>query len=185
MVATTAGTQETEGGRAVDALVALTRSWLGPMSRDIPSLDATSFTERVNTPEDAVASARRLVALVKKVASEGKALPYQAELEKSMGDAIDAAVKESEQAQDALRGSQDLQAQTREAAAALQSELVAFRRALRGVTGTSHRDYLALRTERVQQSDPLDGTVPAPAPAPAVTIPANNNPSTQEVAPAK
>jgi hypothetical protein len=98
----------------------------------------------------------------------GKPLPYKAEFQQEFGVAVDAALKEWAEANTRFVRQQDLL--RRDAAASLNAELVAFRRSLRAVLGTQHRDYQQLRI-RGQMADPVV-QAPAPEVAPTVVVPA-------------
>lgn len=140
------------GLQTIDTLQRLARSWLGPVSRDIPRFDPSSIVERLEVPDDVIGTAQRLLDLVRaRQANATTALPYHYDLIASLSVAIESAVRNWGAHQAALLQQDTLRAQARQTAAAFEQELVASHRALRHTIGTSHRDYQRLRYPRNAQ----------------------------------
>jgi hypothetical protein len=116
----------------------------------MPTFHAPDFSDRTNAPDDVIPFAESLIDLVK-----GSAVPLVC------GEALLADLEgRVQRAEQTLLGSkrglvllQELQAATREAAAAFHALLVPMRLALRAVIGASHRDYQELRTHRASHED--------------------------------
>ena len=145
-----------EGHKAVSELRLVMRGWLSLVARDIAGFNAQSFDDRPLVPDDVIGSAQRLLEVVRTFKRDGEPLAYVAQVEESLGGAIDKALKAWSDAQEHLTAHQALLAETREAAVALHKELIALRRALRVVLGMQHRDYRTLRTVRSAAKDDAD-----------------------------
>ena len=70
----------------------------------------------------------------------------------SLSAAVEKAVIGWDRIQSILSEAQNLITETRQAAVALQKELVLFRRSLRQIVGCSHRDYRTLRADLVRDN---------------------------------
>ena len=144
---------------ALETLRARILSWSGPVARDIPGMDVKALAnQRVTAVDDVVSNGERLLELARSHAASGKGeLPYLAQLEQSMTAAIADVRTQWEQFQAQMAKEQATLAEARLAAQALHRELIAFRRALRGELGASHRDYRQLLIGR-QQDDAENDT---------------------------
>lgn len=139
---------------AIEALRLSMRGWLGAVSRDIPGFDSASFTDRPITPDDVIGSGQRLLEVCRNHQGvDGKPLAYQAQMEQALSAAVETAANAWAQDRANAASEQELRDQARAAAVQLHRELVAFRRALRTVVGTSHVDYRALRVSPSPQHD--------------------------------
>jgi hypothetical protein len=180
-----------QGRVATKVLHTTLRSWLGWLARDFDDFDGSAFSSEPSTPDDVIADGERMVDFVARhEATTGEKLPYADKLIAEVSQALGAARKEWTEAQDAMVAHQELQAQVRALAGELQQNLVALRRTLRTVLGTSHKDYQKLRlakTSHLDEEDPEvvdgDGQPGDPIPAPDPTEPtADGSPSDDEAA---
>lgn len=142
------------GHAAVEKLAVAVRVWLGPVERDVPNFALESDLDPVS-PDQVLNYAESLIAVVQGRTAE---LPYAATLIESVTPLIEQARLEWENAQKALGELQELGRVLRDRGAALSKELVAFRRTLHGVLGSSHRDYQLLRVHRAppQNTQPVE-----------------------------
>jgi len=145
----TAKASATEKGQAQKALGELriaVRGWLAQVARDIPGFDISSYTDSQESDEALVSAAYRLLEVGKNFQGpNGEPLEYRDAMLGSLGPAVDKAAADTADAQAEAVAAQELQQRTREAAVALHKELIALRRSLRAVIGTSHLDYRRLR----------------------------------------
>jgi hypothetical protein len=139
------------GRQAVASLKLTMRTWRPLIARDLDG-SGSEFDSRVSVPDDVIAAARHMVDRARNARINGEPLPYLPELEAAMVPAIAAADKEWGELQDELAAHQALLSETREAAQALETELIALRRILAVVIGTNHRDYHRLRAKRITRS---------------------------------
>lgn len=182
-------TENNQGAQAVEALRQVVRGWLGALSRDIPGFDIASFTDRQTVADDVIGSGQRLLEVCRNFKDRsGQPLPYQEAVVQALTPAIEAADAEWAEAQDRRVQEQAMRDATRDAAVLLHKELVALRRTLRAVLGTSHLDYRRLRAQASMGSgeeveEEVEGAVDPLAPTsemPAVKVPMNG--ASKEVA---
>jgi len=149
-----------QGRVATRRLLVVNRSWLGWLARDFDDFDGSAFSSDTSTPDDVIADGERIVDFVARhEALTGEALPYGAKLIEDVSQALGEARKEWTEAQDAMAEHQEKQAEVRRLASELQQNLVALRRTLRTVLGTSHRDYQKLRLAKTSHLDEEDAEV--------------------------
>jgi len=146
-------------------LVYKIRIWGPQVARDIEHVQAGEFGENPEVPDDVIGDAKSLIEHATKRVEEGKEpLPYHDQLMEDLGGALaktEAEWKEAEEAQAEFR---TLRIKVREIGAALEKDLVAFRRALRTVIGSEHPDYQKLRLERARTVDADDDPGAPPVP---------------------
>lgn len=146
-----------EGRAAIDSLNRSLRSWVAWLGRDIQGFDPSEYTLNSVTPDDVLADARRLVhTLQAHQQSAATPLNYGDKLLQELTAALENARKEWTEAQDAITHDQERRAEVRALAGQVQKNLVALRRTLRTLLGTSHRDYQKLRLARSSQLDEED-----------------------------
>ena len=133
-----------QGHADVQKLVDGVRSWLGMVARDLPGFDMDVELEP-GSPDRVIGYAENLVAVIE---HHKDALPYAAALLEHIGSVLVPARAEWERAQQALGDLQVMRRTLREQGIAMNRELVAFRRTLRTVLGTSNRDFQLLRASR-------------------------------------
>ena len=142
-----------EGRSALVALVKRVRACVAMAHAAGLDFDSRELTGNVDAPDRLLSDANRVVALFTAAASASP--QFQPVLEALQSDTVKAS-EEWAHAQAERVDQQSRQAQAREYALAFQREVVALRRVLRTLVGTSHLDYQALRNARVRRpTEPL------------------------------
>jgi hypothetical protein len=104
--------------------------------------------------DDLIGGAERFLDVVRGFKdANGESPAYVADLLARVTPLLEAATQSWDAAQTHMAAERELLRQTREAAAAVQKELVALRRTLRATLGSTHRDYQMLRIARVAQDE--------------------------------
>lgn len=147
------------------------RRWTGILTRDIPGFTLSSFLDGDSLSDDLIGGAERLLEVVRGFkGANGEAPTYVDDLVARITPLLTAATQAWDVAQTQLASERELLRQTREAAAVVHKELVAFRRTVRVVLGETHRDYQMLRMSRTtQQEDELELDTSGAAPTAGVT----------------
>jgi len=142
------------GKNKIDELVRKERIWAAKLSIDIPGLNPADFGDNPGVPDDAISDGDKLIEIGTKHRSlDGEPLPYAELLAQDLGTAIAEAKADWDQAEGVQGGYNTLRAECREAAAAFEKGLIAFRRALKAVIGRAHPDFQKLRVERARSRD--------------------------------
>jgi hypothetical protein len=139
--------REMEKGR--ESLVELdraVRSCLAIAHNAVSGSDGGNFAGGIQSPEQLISDGFKVLKLLSQLESGAQGEPLKAQLEA----ALQAAQKQWGEAQAARMTLQQYQAELREHAKVLNRELVALRRVLRAVVGTSHLAFQTLRVSRVQ-----------------------------------
>jgi len=137
------------GHRVIDMLHGRIRTWIPVLSRDISGLSLGEMLARTDSPDHVIGDAQRLLSTVE--AKKGSLL-YAEKFLSDIGEALSIAREDWSVARTAIVEQQGLYKQVRELGAKASSELVAFRRVLRSVIGSSHHDYQSLRRTRIKQA---------------------------------
>jgi hypothetical protein len=119
------------------------------VTRDLPGFDLDVELEPAS-PDRVIGYAENLVAVIE---HHKDALPYATALLEHIGGVLVPARAEWERAQLALGDLQVMRRTLREQSIAMNRELIAFRRTLRTVLGTSNRDFQLLRASRAAADD--------------------------------
>lgn len=157
-----------EGRGAVALLLQQIRTWNPILQGIVPGFDGKSIGDRCDVPDDILNDGETLlgVAMDYKDGS-GQALPFLAEIQNTLGPAIDAAAKEWAEAEAADKEYQNSLALVRSTGDEFQAQLVLFRRAFAAIFGRSDKDYQKLRVERAgtpDEDDDASGGATPPAP---------------------
>jgi hypothetical protein len=125
------------------------QNWVAILKKDLVNFEVEQFSSHSFVPDDVMNVAQRIIDLVKSYqeSTENK-LSYGSMLIEDMTTLLQTAKTAWKQVQEGKTALQELQSQTRAAAENLEKELVAFRRVLRRVLGSKHRDYQILRRDR-------------------------------------
>lgn len=157
--------------KEAERLLRAMRGWLGLLSRDVPGFDAAEYVSGTGVADDIIRQATRLIDVVTSMHAQTPLACGDAVLAE-LAPLVASAREEWEQVQGGLARTQELQAECRGAANALQAQLVAFRRSLRAVLGASHRDYQSLRESRVEsEADKQEADATLVVTAPVVAAP--------------
>jgi hypothetical protein len=157
--------ERTEAKAETTNLVYKIRIWGPQVARDIEHVQAGEFGENPDVPDDVIGDGKSLVEHATKRAEEGKEpLPYHDQLMEDLGGALAKAEAEWKEAEEAQADFRALRIKVREIGAALEKDLVAFRRVLRTVLGSEHPDYQKLRLERARTVDADDDPGAPPVP---------------------
>jgi hypothetical protein len=140
------------------------RGWLGPVAKDIPGFDPSSFGDTPTVADDVIHDTEEFLRVVEQAIEEGVQLAYAEALRADLEPAIEAAKAESGVAGTVQAHEAALIKTMHDAAATLQAELIAFRRTLRAHFGTSHPDYQKLRASKASAPDQDDDEVAASLP---------------------
>jgi hypothetical protein len=132
------------GRTSVNELVEGVHGWLGIVEHHLPDFALDVELDR-ESPDMVFAYAENLIAVIEEHRNELAFAPLLIEQVTAL---LVQARTDWAAAQQALGELQKLQQTLRELGVAMNRELVAFRRTLRNVLGTSHRDYQLLRTRR-------------------------------------
>ena len=146
---TTRKREVVEGRQAIEELYTRTRAWMGALERDVPGFQAGQLRGGPDDPDALLGDAKRMIELANGL--EGAA--YVPALTEDLSAALAHADEAWRHMQDILSEHQRLLAEARTAAVLINRELVALRRTLRSLLGTSNRDYQKLRTKRVFDTD--------------------------------
>jgi hypothetical protein len=151
---------------ALGALLRAMRGWVGVVARDLPGFAPLALPDHP-TPDDLLAQTDQLLEVVQQ-------LDATATWRDALVNDLEALLERSRDGLHQLRTGratvQALQARNREAGAALQAQLVPFRRSLRAVLGPSHLDYQSLRVSRVRDTDDADRVVESVAESGAQSV---------------
>jgi hypothetical protein len=146
--------------------------WAPLLKRDVPGFDGATFGDQPQVPDDVIEDGERMSEVIDEFRdSKGEPLSYQKPALDRFGPLLQAAAKEWAEAEAVDWKYQQLLAQVRKLADALQTELVAFSRSLLSVVGRSDKDYQKLRAERAGWPDE-DDDANAPSP-PKPVVPAS------------
>jgi hypothetical protein len=141
------------GQTQIDLLKTFMRSWATTLSAHLGDFDVSPLV-RPQVANDVIIQAKKLAQRLRYSLEHG--LPSfdgtQALIDQ-LQQLIDRAEAAWAAAQQALAELQDKRAALRLMAAELNQALIAFRRVLRTLLGTKHRDYQKLRTRRIRQND--------------------------------
>lgn len=166
-----------EGRGAILALVAVVRSWLPQVKRDVPGFDSSAFVDRPDVPDDVLEDAERLLSTIQDYRDgQGQPLSYQTEAVETLTLALQAAAKEWAEAEASDSTYQQLLASVRELSAIMQGEMVALRRTLVVVVGRSDKDFQKLRVERGGFPDEDDDPNAPPPSKPVEAAPGGSAP---------
>lgn len=175
-----------EGRGAVSALITSIRSWLPRLGVDIPQFDRSTFAD-TNVPDDVMEDAQRLLETVEdhqELAQDPenklKSLAYAEELQAELEPALELALKEWREAEEADSEYQQALARTRQLANDFEHELVAYRATLSTTFGRSDADYQKLRTAKASASDPDDDETAPQVAEPQVAEPQVAEPQVAE-----
>jgi hypothetical protein len=172
--------KEMAEGRSANAeLVKLIRMWIPLVARDVPGFTGAGLLGKPEVPDDVLTDASRLINTAidyQAVAEQENALPYLETLTSQLNAAVTAAAKETREAEDADQTYQSLLREVREAGAAFNQDLKAFRRTLGNAVGRSDRDYQKLRAERAHATDEDDDADAPPTPEPPPVADPNTPP---------
>jgi hypothetical protein len=142
------------GKTKIDELLKKERIWAAKLSIDIPGLNPADFGDNPDVPDDVLSDGDKLIEIGTNHRDlNGEPLPYAELLVQDLGAAIEEAKTEWDEAEGVQGGYRTLRAQCREAAAAFEKGLIAFRRALKAVIGRAHPDFQKLRVERARTRD--------------------------------
>lgn len=144
-----------EANRSLVDAVTLLRSWVRRLNGDVPGVELGKFRQ-LEVPEDAVIAGENLLGFVKQLQESGKAPAYADNLVQTVTEALANLKQETQEAQDGMAHAQELRAEARELGVKLHRELVSFRRVLRTVLGSSHRDYQRMRSAQISHEDDED-----------------------------
>lgn len=103
-------------------------------------------------PHDVIANARKLVAFVIGYPTDEPALSYAEAILSELSELIPVAQQDANAAKASLVTQQELQKASREAAAEFYRQVLLFRRVLRRLLGSSHRDCQLLHVERANSA---------------------------------
>ena len=132
----------------LEALRGKTVRWLAVLSRDRPE-HAAGLRTLPRTADEVISTAKRVVTTVRDLQDrEVSPLPYADRLIESLSQAIDETQTQLDEARNAAADAQEHAQRIRDAATALQAELVSLRKVLRSLLGSRHVDYQTLRSER-------------------------------------
>jgi len=140
------------------------RGWLGPVAKDVPGFDPSSFGDTPTVVDDVIHDTEEFLRVVDQAVEEGVQLPYAEALRADLEPAIEAAKAESGVAGTAYAHEAALIKTMHDAASKLQAEVIAFRRTLRAHLGTSHPDYQKLRAGKASAPDQDDDEIAASLP---------------------
>lgn len=152
------------GKGAIGELLRKMRAWTGLLARDVTAFQRGEYGDSPKVPDDVIHDAQNLVRVVRNRADEGAPLSYQDGLIADLEPAIAAAQAEWGTAGTSSSTQSELLEEARKAADAFNTELIAFRRVLRALIGSSHPDYQKLRSARVTSPDADDDEVAASLP---------------------
>jgi hypothetical protein len=150
------------GRQRVAELEAQLRILRSRLAADVEAFAEGARTGRSRSPDETFADARHVI---ETVSERSAALSYGAELIADFSAVLEGARTEWSAAQAALVELQMGQAELRAQNIALVHQLSKFRRMLRALVGTQHRDYQRLRPTRTKRGDEDD---PDSAQEPAV-----------------
>jgi hypothetical protein len=144
--------REMDAGReALEGLWQQMRVGVAMVQHAMPSFDAGELQGTLNTPDRLLSDAHKLIELIAQgTVPEGKAISGL------IAGALEKAEGEWTKAQNARVALQQTQVEVRKHALLLNRELVALRRVLHTVLGTSHLAYQTLRTSRVASPEIID-----------------------------
>lgn len=134
--------------KAVVHLAARTDVWLAFVGRDVPGFDASEYGARSTSAVNVIVAGERLLTFVNDLATQQVSLPYAEQLTADLTAALSAAQQGWVEARGSLNELQARQAETRQLALAFESELDAFRQALKAILGESNTDYQSLLAPR-------------------------------------
>lgn len=144
-------TEDLRAARAqVSDLFRATSGWLGLLQRDVDGFDSRGVNSRSTSAVDVLSDAERVIEMM---GSRTATLPYAQRALSDLRPMVEDTAATHERGQRTRIEVQQLQAEVREAAEALQDELVALRRTLRAALGSGHLDYQRLRTPRSRMAE--------------------------------
>lgn len=139
------GAEMEQGRAAVETLQIRIRAWVGMLLSDIRDFRAMELDGSLAEPDHLFADAKRIIETVQ---VQGSDLPYTKDLVDDLTAVSERARSEWAQARAAMVKLQELGSTARADAVELQKRLVSFRRTVKAILGTSHRDYQILRSSR-------------------------------------
>ena len=168
-------TELKEGKAAVDALGRSLRSWAGQIEalQLIGGFRANDYGDSPDVPDDVIADAASFMDLLSAHSEiNPDSVPYLESLTTDITAKLELARVEWREAEVANTEYKGFVEQNRTAESGLSAHLIAFRRSLANVLGTSHPDYQMLRAKRVKKTDPEDGSTPEETAEDGTTPPA-------------
>jgi hypothetical protein len=125
-----------EGRGAVAALLKTMQAWLPLFKWDIPGFDGGIYGDKPEVADDVIEDGERLASVVDEYRDgAGKPLPYQKAALDALVPAVQAAIKEWSEAEEADKQYQLSLAAVGQMADPLQQDLVALRRTMMAVAG--------------------------------------------------
>lgn len=168
-------TEYDEGKAAVDALGRAVRSWAVQIEALslISGFKSGDFVDSLRVPDDVLSDAVTFMdTLSAHTEVNPDTVPFLDSLKADITAKLETARLEWQEAEAVRTDYKRIVEENRVAEAAVNAQLVAFRKSLANVLGTSHPDHQTLRARRVLKSDPLDGSDAGPkdeSTAPAAT----------------
>ena len=145
-----------EGRNAIAVLGNSVRSWVPLVASDVENLDTSDFAASP-VADDVLLAAQRLLTRVEAQSdAAGNPLSYRDPLVSDVRGKLEAAVKESGEAEAADQLFQRAMADARSSANAFEAVLQAFRKSLGLAVGRQDKDYQKLRIQRAAQRDEDD-----------------------------
>lgn len=129
-------------------------TWLGLLARDMPEVDMGEPDGDSRVLDDVMRRATTLIENVRLHGERGaQPLSYAQALTTELETLIARATEANRVAEDARAELQERRRDLRAIASGLHDELIALRRVLRSVLGSTHVDYQKLRLNRIRRSD--------------------------------
>lgn len=144
------GMSSEEQNTRLQELNTKTRMWLAVLRRDVPEFSSADINWSAGVPDDAIASARRVLAMAGQQPSVGGGLQYAEALTADLTTAIEAAEDVWDGARLDQAGQGDQEGRLRDLTTAFQAEMVALRSALLAALGKNHPDYKLLRMPKTR-----------------------------------
>jgi len=153
-------TSQRGSSRGRDALVTRLRdrtlAWMVALERDIPHFRSADYASKPDMPDEVLGASRGVLTAVLRHPSTEAPLLYAEVLNAELSDLLLKAEQQATGVDGARVDQQVLTGELRAAAVELHRQLRLFRRAVKRVLGTNHRDYLRLKIRSLREEDEED-----------------------------